>query len=138
MPGYWLSNTLTSLPEEDDGYWREVQWVLDWLVDGLRSVEDLEILRRGGTFEKVFALSGCSPGVRKSVREKVGELVYRAGCVEDGAEVVVKRTGVLSWLEGGGEVERELREWLVGRCKGGGVGEWSGGIVGGTEKEADE
>ncbi|SMR58517.1 unnamed protein product [Zymoseptoria tritici ST99CH_1E4] len=138
MPGYWLSNTLTSLPEEDDGYWKEVQWVLDWLVDGLRSVEDLEILRRGGTFEKVFALSGCSPGVRKSVREKVGELVYRAGCLEGGAEVLVKRTGVLSWLEGVGEVERALREWLVGRCEGGGVGEWSGGIVGGTKKEADE
>jgi nucleolar pre-ribosomal-associated protein 1 len=134
MPGYWLSNTLTSIPEEDDGYWKEVQWVLDWLVDGLRTTEDLEILRRGGVFEKVFALAGSSPGVRKSVGEKVGELVYRAGLLDGGAEVLVKRCGVLTWLEMSGEVEGRLREWILERCEGVGVVlEWSGGMIGANE-----
>ncbi|TKA77419.1 hypothetical protein B0A55_04813 [Friedmanniomyces simplex] len=38
LPSYWLSNTTLSQPEEDDAYWKEVLWVIEWLVDGLRLI----------------------------------------------------------------------------------------------------
>ena len=65
MPSYWIENTVLSLPEEDDAYWKEAQWVLDWLIDGLRTSSDLEILRRTGVFEKVMSLCS-SPGLECS------------------------------------------------------------------------
>ena len=100
MPAYWLSNTVLSQPEEDDAYWKEVGWVLSWLVDGLRTSLDLEILRRGATFEKVTALYS-SPGAarHKVVRQSVVELLYRATCVDGGSASVITRAGVLAWLD---------------------------------------
>ncbi|RMY01236.1 hypothetical protein D0866_15819 [Hortaea werneckii] len=100
MPTHWLSNTVLSQPEEDDAYWKEVTWVLAWLVDGLRTSADLDILRQGGTFEKVTALYS-SPGAsrHRAAREKVLELLYRATCVEGGSTALVTRAGVLAWLD---------------------------------------
>jgi nucleolar pre-ribosomal-associated protein 1 len=100
LPGYWFSNTAMSLPEEDDAYWREIRWVLEWLVDGMRTSQDFEILRRGGIFEKAMALAQ-SPAVATNtfVRELVLELLFRASGVEGGALSLVTRCGVLSWLD---------------------------------------
>ena len=39
LPEYWLDKVLLEVPEEDDAHWREVDWVLDMLVDGLRTAE---------------------------------------------------------------------------------------------------
>lgn len=100
LPNYWLSNSILSLPEDDDAYWREVQWVLDWLVDGLRTNVDLNILRRGSIFEKVCALwHSPGAGAHKHVRDRICELLYRAGCIEGGSDMLATRTGVLSWLD---------------------------------------
>jgi nucleolar pre-ribosomal-associated protein 1 len=100
LPGYWFSNTAMSLPEEDDAYWREIRWVLEWLVDGMRTTQDFEILRRGGIFEKVMALAQ-SPGISTNafVRDLTMELLFRASGVEGGALSLVTRCGVLSWLD---------------------------------------
>ncbi|KXT12543.1 hypothetical protein AC579_7478 [Pseudocercospora musae] len=107
LPAYWLAiATSTSTSSSEENYeeeagsvWKEVNWVLEWLIDGLRTKEDLEILRRGNIFEKCLGLYS-SPGAEKSrVRERILELVYRATCVEGGCQVLVTRTGVLAWLE---------------------------------------
>ena len=88
------------MPEEDDAYWKEVRWVLEWLVDGLRTTADLDILRRGDVFEKVLAL-WHSPGAaaHKNIRERILELVHRATCRDGGSDVLAARTGALSWLD---------------------------------------
>ncbi|KXS97862.1 hypothetical protein AC578_7649 [Pseudocercospora eumusae] len=109
LPAYWFA-LATSSPSEDSYeeetgpfYWKEVTWVLEWLIDGLRTKRDLEILRRGNVFEKVLGLWMSCPGAveraRVTCREKVLELVFRATCVEGGCQVLVTRTGVLAWLE---------------------------------------
>lgn len=131
MPNYWLSNTVLSLPEDDDGYWKEVQWVLDWLVDGLRTPEDLDVLRRGNVFEKAMAL-WSSPGAvsHKFIRERVLELLFRATCVEGGSNVLVTRSGVLSWLEAADVEERvakKLRERILETCEVGRFEAWAKG-----------
>ncbi|KAI7479078.1 hypothetical protein KC357_g4260 [Hortaea werneckii] len=100
MPAHWLSNTVLGQPEEDDAYWKEVTWVLAWLVDGLRTSADLDILRQGGIFEKVTALYS-SPGAsrHRAAREKVLELLHRATCAEGGSTAMVTRAGILAWLD---------------------------------------
>ncbi|KAK4540496.1 hypothetical protein LTR36_009134 [Oleoguttula mirabilis] len=131
MPLFWLSSTVLSRPEEDDAYWKEVQWVLDWLVDGLRTQADLDVLRRGGVFEKVTALY-WSPGAGKArgvVREKVVEVLYRATCVEGGSGTLMTRAGVMAWLEmvgaGGDGVAGLVKRRVLDTCEMERVREWS-------------
>ena len=131
LPNYWIENTITSQPEEDDAHWKEVQWVLDWLIDGMRTQADLEILRKTGVFEKVMALC-ASPGAaaHSHVRMKVLELLWRVTFVDGGSTTLVTRTGVLAWLDMIGEsrdsVMVELKKRILDTCDGVKIGEWSG------------
>ena len=131
LPSYWLKNTNISLPEQDDAYWREVQWVLDWFVDGLRTPADLETLRRAAVFEKAMSLF-ASPGAaaHKQIRHKVQELLWRATFVDGGSTTIVTRAGVLSWLDYVkgkiGEVETVLRQRIVETFDREKIKSWSG------------
>ena len=131
LPNYWIENTVLSLPEEDDAYWKEVQWVLDWLVDGLRTSADLEILRRAGVFEKLMSLYS-SPGAaaHKHVKDKVLELVWRATHIDGGSTTLVTRAGVLGWLDMvktiGNSLEAALKKRVVETCDREKAEEWSG------------
>lgn len=134
MPSYWLSMTALSQPEEDDAYWKEVQWVLDWLVDGLRTESDLDILRRGGVFEKVTALYASPAGARqKGVREGVMEVLFRASCVEGGSNMLITRAGVLAWLDmvktGDGDMAGLVRRRVLETCDGKRIRKWAGAKV---------
>ena len=133
LPTYWLENTVLSEPEEDDAYWKEVQWVLGWIVDGLRGPADLEILRRGAVFEKVMSLYS-SPGAEK-VKTSVLEILWRATWIEGGSMTLVTRAGVLTWLkmvagekDGGGAVAA-LRKRVLETCDQAKVEQWSGTAV---------
>ena len=131
LPSYWIENTILSQPEEDDSYWDEAQWVLNWLVDGLRSIADLEILRRAGVFEEIMSLSD-SPGAEahQEIQEKVLELLWRTTFVEGGSTTLVTRTGVLSWLdmmrEGNDGLPSRIRERILETCDREKIVEWSG------------
>ena len=37
LPSYWVSRILLNPPTEDDAHYQEVEWLLDTLMDGLRS-----------------------------------------------------------------------------------------------------
>jgi nucleolar pre-ribosomal-associated protein 1 len=131
LPNYWIENTILYQPEEDDAYWKEAQWVLDWLVDGLRMPADLEILRKTGVFERVMSFCS-SPGVvgHQQVKHKVLEMVWRATFVDGGSTTIVTRTGVLAWLsmmtEGSTSVEAELKKRVLETCDRVKIEEWSG------------
>ncbi|USW56973.1 Putative nucleolar pre-ribosomal-associated protein [Septoria linicola] len=144
LPRYWIEHTFLAEPEDDDAYWKEVQWVLDWLVDGLRTRQDLEVLRKGDqrkgaakkpeVMEMVLAM-WTSVGAKriKAIRERIAELVFRAGCVEGGSDVLVTRSGVLSWLDmvaeeeaGGSGVVAGLKEKLSQTCDKERIGVWKG------------
>lgn len=132
LPGYWMENTILSQPEEDDAYWKEVQWVADWLVDGLRTTGDLDLLRRSSAFERVMALYGSPAASDKLVRNKVLELVFRAAEVD--ANTLVTRTGCLAWLEtiGSGGVQKKLREFVLDKADKGRLQDWAGVKVDGV------
>jgi len=125
LPGYWMENTILSQPEQDDAYWNEVQWVADWLVDGLRTATDLDMLRRSSAFERVMGLYSSSAASDKLVRTKVLELVFRAAHVD--ANTLVTRTGCLKWLEtiGGSGMQKKLKEFVLERADKTRLKEWA-------------
>jgi nucleolar pre-ribosomal-associated protein 1 len=131
LPNYWIENTVLSQPEGDDAYWKEVQWVLDWLVDGMRTQADLEILRKTGVFEKVMALCSSPGAVAHShVRMKVLDLLWHVTFVDGGSTTLITRTGVLAWLdmmaESRDSVVVELKKRILKTCDGAKIEEWSG------------
>ncbi|KAK5683849.1 hypothetical protein LTS10_003712 [Elasticomyces elasticus] len=128
LPSYWLSRTVFSEPTEDDAYWKEAQWVVEWLVDGLRTSADLEVLRRGDALAKVMALHS-SPAANRSKGLKMGilELEYRATCVGGGSDALVTRMGLLGWLAVvGGDRARLMRDRVLETCGRERIEKWSG------------
>ena len=37
LPSYWINKIILQSPTEDDGYCAEIKWLLDFLLDGLRT-----------------------------------------------------------------------------------------------------
>ena len=161
MPAWWLERVLLHPPgdaDSDAAYWRELVWVLEWLVDGLRTNDDFDTLRRNGVFEKCMALFfhpsldrrrlaelvldqaalEREQGLQNKIRPLVLRLVVRAGLVE-GATILVTGMGVLAWLgdvrdlvRGDGmavRVVEGVRRLVLERADEGKIGEWSGGAL---------
>ena len=49
LPSYWISKVLLSPPTEDDAHHRELTWVLEVMMDGLRSTIVIDISERRKT-----------------------------------------------------------------------------------------
>ncbi|KAM3424042.1 hypothetical protein BST61_g11407 [Cercospora zeina] len=142
LPRYWIEKTFLSEPDDDDAYWKEIQWVLDWLVDGTRNSADLEILRKGDqkknatkkpeVMEMVLALWGSAGAKRnRMVMERLAELVFRISCLEGGGDVLITRSGGLSWLEmakkeGGEGLMEALKKRVEEKCDKDRIGNWKG------------
>lgn len=162
MCAWWLEQVLQHPPGDADtegAYWREVVWLLEWLVDGLRGPADLDILRRNNVFEKMMALFfhpalsrggkftellmspeklATEASLQAKVRPLVLKLVLRAACTE-GATMLVTGAGVLAWLgdvkskgglgREGGEVVNQIMGIVLGQCNQAKAKEWSGGVL---------
>ncbi|KAL0256105.1 hypothetical protein SLS55_008497 [Diplodia seriata] len=148
LPSYWAEKIILNPPEGDDAaHWREVEWLLEWYLDGLRTEKDLNIFRARGIFERVLALYN-DPASSRRTKELVIRLLFRTAAVEGGSTTLITRAGVLSWVKmqlanvAGGKAkkgkksvnaargEKALKR-LVGRlletCDKVRVEEWSGG-----------
>lgn len=51
LPSYWMSNILISPPTDDDSHGKEVLWLLDVMIEGLRDIAASE------PFKGIFAIS---------------------------------------------------------------------------------
>ncbi|KAM0270428.1 hypothetical protein ACHAQH_009447 [Verticillium albo-atrum] len=124
-------------PSEDDRYYTELTWLLQYLLDGLRTPGDLAVLHHRKWFEKILALAG-NPYLRTNLTTRVLRIVYRATCVEGGSTTLATRFGIISWLEaqeaswGGDEAAlcRALRRRVWETCDLERVGTWSRGGIG--------
>ncbi|CRK27478.1 hypothetical protein BN1723_013982, partial [Verticillium longisporum] len=124
-------------PSEDDRYYAELTWLLQYLLDGLRTPGDVAVLHHRKWFEKILALA-ANPYLRTNLTTRVLRVVYRATCVEGGSTTLATRFGVVSWLaaqeagSGGDEAAlcRALRRRVWETCDQARVGAWSrGGIA---------
>ncbi|KAL8832293.1 MAG: hypothetical protein Q9191_000347 [Dirinaria sp. TL-2023a] len=97
IPSYWMDKILLHSPTEDNGCQVEVDWLLDFLIDGLRTPEDMHIYRRSSLLERLLALA-TTPSLLASSAEKILQLLYRCTYV-DGSTTLITRCGLLSWVQ---------------------------------------
>lgn len=134
---HWMRTIIDSPPEDVTGNaaWDEFDWLLHWLYDGLRTGQDVDILRKYRVFEKVLAQYNSAPS---ATRTKILELLMRATHIEGGSTTLITRFAALDWLKGqaatAASTEKELllaiRNRLWDTCDQERVTQWSrGGIT---------
>ncbi|KAF1965240.1 hypothetical protein BU23DRAFT_546313 [Bimuria novae-zelandiae CBS 107.79] len=139
IPRRFSHITINSEPDEDDGYHKEVGWFLDYLLDCLRTPEDMEIFRTNNIFERLLSYY-TSKSCAIASKEKIVRLLLRAVAV-GGSTTLITRCGLVSWikmmLDSNDYRYRELRllaERVYGLCDREKVDEWSSGTIGGMVK----
>ncbi|KAF2188316.1 hypothetical protein K469DRAFT_661021 [Zopfia rhizophila CBS 207.26] len=132
LPRYFGRNILANEPEEDNSYHKEVDWLLDYFIDCLRTAEDLEIFRTRNIFERLLSYYS-SVTCAISAKEKIVRLLFRAAAV-GGSTTLITRCGLLSWIQMRLEnndhrhhLLRQLVSRLYDACDKEKVDEWSSG-----------
>ncbi|KAI9679275.1 MAG: hypothetical protein M1817_005294 [Caeruleum heppii] len=97
-------------PDEDTAHFQEVGWLLDVLIDGLRTAEDLDVYRRRNVFERILSLYS-SPHVPTELKGKIIRLLHRASGVDGGSTTLVTRFGMMGWLQG------QVASTVTGKCR---------------------
>ncbi|KAK4146765.1 nucleolar pre-ribosomal-associated protein 1 [Dichotomopilus funicola] len=86
----------------DNPYYAQINWLLSYLIDALRTPQDLELFHRkrarGPVLERILALA-ANPYMWLPLRSQVLRLVYRATGIEGGSTTLTTRFGIVSWLE---------------------------------------
>ncbi|KAF8469027.1 ribosome 60S biogenesis N-terminal-domain-containing protein [Kalaharituber pfeilii] len=134
-----VPHMLAVLGNEED-YYREANWKLNVLVQGLRSETDLGLYRKRRVFEACFSMCQ-NPYAGEKTKQKVIDLLWNMPEVQGGSTTAITRNGVVSWAQQrmvatpAMSVEEKL-VWkkVVGRvtamAAGGHVKEWSKGGLG--------
>lgn len=134
LPRYFGRNILNSEPDQDGSYHKEVDWFLDYLIDCLRTQEDMEIFRTKNVFERLLSYY-VSASCAMAAKERIVRLLMRAAAV-GGSTTLITRCGLVSWIQ----MRLENNDHLHGRlrrlatriwetCDQEKVGDWSSGTV---------
>jgi nucleolar pre-ribosomal-associated protein 1 len=97
-----VDEILSEEPIVGDTFYAQTNWLLGYLIDGLRTPRDLELFHKkrakGPIFERLLALA-VNPYMRLPLRTQVLRLMYRATRIEGGSTTLTTRFGILNWLE---------------------------------------
>jgi nucleolar pre-ribosomal-associated protein 1 len=97
IPRYFGRNIMNCEPDQDGFYHKEVDWYFDYLIDCLRTPDDMEIFRTKNVFERVLSYY-VSASCAISAREKIVRLLLRAAAV-GGSTTLITRCGLVSWIQ---------------------------------------
>ncbi|GAW10732.1 hypothetical protein ANO14919_000670 [Xylariales sp. No.14919] len=84
-------------PTLDGSYYTEISWLLGFLVDSLRTPQDVALFHRRKVYERLFSLV-ANPYMGINLRTQVLRVVYRTTCIAGGSDTVITRFGAMSWL----------------------------------------
>jgi nucleolar pre-ribosomal-associated protein 1 len=125
---------VASEPDEDASYHKEVEWYLEYLIDGLRMSRDMEAFRKSNVFEQLLSFY-ASRSCNASCKEKIVRLLLRATAV-GGSTTLVTRCGLVSWIQmclANQDPRQKLIKVLAQRvyetCDQERVSEWSNGTI---------
>lgn len=93
-----MQNILNEPPSIDDAYYRELEWLLTYLANSLRTEADLMIYYKRNVFEKLMTMYN-NAYIAKGLKHMVLKVLYQASATRSGCELLVKRNGILSWLK---------------------------------------
>ncbi|KAI9745706.1 MAG: hypothetical protein M1818_001242 [Claussenomyces sp. TS43310] len=92
-----MNSILNEPPALDDGYYPEVDWLLDYLRNALRTSADMLIYHKRHVFERLLSLYS-NPYLTRELREKILKILFQATTVEGGSTTLVTRFSIVSWL----------------------------------------
>ncbi|KAI3338681.1 ribosome 60S biogenesis N-terminal-domain-containing protein [Ustulina deusta] len=92
-----MKTILQEGPTLDRSYYREISWLLGFLVDSLRTPPDVALFHKRKVYERLFALV-INPYVGINLRIQVLRVLYRTSCIAGGSDTVITRFGAVSWL----------------------------------------
>ncbi|KAJ2978382.1 hypothetical protein NUW58_g7517 [Xylaria curta] len=84
-------------PAVDGHYYTEISWLLGFLVDSLRTRQDVALFHQRKVYEHLFSLP-TNPYMGPNLRTQVLRILYRTSCIEGGSDTVITRFGAVSWL----------------------------------------
>jgi nucleolar pre-ribosomal-associated protein 1 len=123
-----------SEPDEEASYHKEVEWFLEYLIDGLRTSRDMEAFRKSNVFEQLLSFY-ASRSCNAHCKEKIVRLLLRAAAV-GGSTTLVTRCGLVSWIQmclANQDPRQKMIKALAQRvhatCDQGKVSEWANGTM---------
>ncbi|KAI1274158.1 ribosome 60S biogenesis N-terminal-domain-containing protein [Xylaria sp. FL0933] len=84
-------------PTLDGSYYTEISWLLGFLVDSLRTPQDVALFHQRKVYERLFGLV-VNPYMGINLRTQVLRILYRTTCIAGGSDTVITRFGAVSWL----------------------------------------
>jgi nucleolar pre-ribosomal-associated protein 1 len=84
-------------PTIDGVYYTEISWLLGFLVDSLRTPQDVALFHQRKVYEHLFSLP-ANPYMGPNLRTQVLRVLYRTTCIEGGSDTLITRFGAISWL----------------------------------------
>ncbi|KAI1127349.1 ribosome 60S biogenesis N-terminal-domain-containing protein [Nemania abortiva] len=84
-------------PTIDGTYYTEISWLLGFLVDSLRTPQDVALFHQRKVYEQLFSLP-ANPYMGINLRTQVLRVLYRTSCIKGGSDTVITRFGAMSWL----------------------------------------
>ncbi|KAI1265582.1 ribosome 60S biogenesis N-terminal-domain-containing protein [Xylariaceae sp. FL1019] len=106
-------------PTVDGTNYTELSWLLAFLLDALRTPQDVKLFHQRKVFERIIALP-TNPYMGPNLRMQVLRILYRATSIEGGSDTIITRFGCASWLAAqkataGDDTERQLCQAMMTR-----------------------
>ena len=96
LASYWVDKATFQAPSEDDAYYAEVSWLLDILIEGLRTSADMDLYWRSNILERVLTLT-WSPTLSEVCFDRIVDFCFRCTYV-DGSTTLITRCGLIGWI----------------------------------------
>ncbi|KAH8161167.1 hypothetical protein CIB48_g7096 [Xylaria polymorpha] len=132
-----MKTILQDGPTIDGHYYTELSWLLGFLVDSLRTRQDVALFHQRKVYEQLFCLP-VNPYMGPNLRTQVLRVLYRTTCIEGGSDTVITRFGAMSWLAAqkatsADDMEERLYQAMIRRlwetCDQKRIAAWSKGSI---------
>ncbi|KAI0150482.1 ribosome 60S biogenesis N-terminal-domain-containing protein [Xylariaceae sp. FL1272] len=106
-------------PTVDGTNYTELSWLLTFLLDSLRTPQDVKLFHQRKVFERIIALP-TNPYMGPNLRTQVLRILYRTTSIEGGSDTIITRFGCASWLAAQkttavDDIERQLYQAMMTR-----------------------
>ncbi|KUJ07055.1 uncharacterized protein LY89DRAFT_632091 [Mollisia scopiformis] len=127
-----MHKILDEKPTLDDTHHVEVDWLLNYMLAGLRTEADMAVYRRQLVFEKLLSLYN-SRYLRANLRDGVLRIVLRASNISGGSTTLITRFSTMTWLHaqaalGGGLPIEVVVKQIMESCDPDRVSRWKRGL----------
>ena len=107
---HFIKDEHTNASNDDADYYKQLQWILETLGKSITDKEDLKILRRNEVIEQLLNLTN-SPFINDIMEDKIVHIFDKIVALENGADLLIRSFGLLSFSEGKENIIRNRKVW---------------------------